>query len=91
LTEVLSTAVAFIVILGILVFFHELGHFTAAKTLGMKVEEFAELLGVNIKTYYSWESGKTTPNMKEGFRIAEILNRDLTKIWHPVKGAFFNS
>jgi hypothetical protein len=29
--------------------------------------------------------------MKEGFRIAEILNRDLTKIWHPVKGAFFNS
>lgn len=35
------TLVAFLVILGLLVFFHELGHFSAAKLLGVKVEEFA--------------------------------------------------
>lgn len=35
------TLVAFLVILGLLVFVHELGHFSAAKFLGVKVEEFA--------------------------------------------------
>lgn len=34
------TVIAFIIILGILVFVHELGHFLAAKRAGMKVEEF---------------------------------------------------
>ncbi len=33
--------IVFIVILGVLVFFHELGHFIAAKSSGMRVEEFA--------------------------------------------------
>jgi regulator of sigma E protease len=37
---ILSTIIIFVVILGILVFVHELGHFIMAKRAGMKVEEF---------------------------------------------------
>jgi len=37
----LATLLAFLVILGLLVFFHELGHFLVAKLSGIKVEEFA--------------------------------------------------
>jgi regulator of sigma E protease len=37
---ILLTIVIFIVILGLLVFVHELGHFVAAKKSGMKVDEF---------------------------------------------------
>jgi regulator of sigma E protease len=37
---ILLTILAFIVILGLLVFVHELGHFVVAKKSGMKVEEF---------------------------------------------------
>lgn len=36
----LSTIIIFILILGILVFVHELGHFIAAKKMGVNVEEF---------------------------------------------------
>ena len=35
------TILAFIIILGLLVFVHELGHFLVAKAVGVKVEEFA--------------------------------------------------
>lgn len=37
----LITAIVFIIILGLLVFVHELGHFLMAKRSGIKVEEFA--------------------------------------------------
>ena len=36
----LLTAITFILILGLLIFIHELGHFTAAKVMGIKVLEF---------------------------------------------------
>ncbi|MBN1325658.1 RIP metalloprotease RseP [Candidatus Falkowbacteria bacterium] len=36
----LTTALLFLIILGILVFVHEAGHFVAARKMGMKVEEF---------------------------------------------------
>ena len=35
-----QSAVSFVVILGLLVLVHELGHFLVAKKLGIKVEEF---------------------------------------------------
>ncbi len=38
---ILQTALNFILILGVLVFFHELGHFGVAKFFKMRVEEFA--------------------------------------------------
>jgi regulator of sigma E protease len=40
------------VILGILVFFHELGHFIAAKSSGMRVEEFAFGFGPRMVTLF---------------------------------------
>jgi regulator of sigma E protease len=36
----LTTIITFVLILGLLVFVHELGHFAMAKKMGMKVEEF---------------------------------------------------
>src|SRR5262245_25115573 len=47
----LFTVLIFVVILGLLVFVHELGHFIMAKRSGMKVEEFGfgfppRLLGI---------------------------------------------
>ncbi|QJW49166.1 RIP metalloprotease RseP [bacterium BFN5] len=37
----LSTLIATIFVFGLLIFFHELGHFLTAKSVGMRVEEFA--------------------------------------------------
>lgn len=37
----LSTLIATIFVFGLLIFFHELGHFLTAKLVGMRVEEFA--------------------------------------------------
>ncbi|HEB01391.1 MAG TPA: RIP metalloprotease RseP, partial [Candidatus Portnoybacteria bacterium] len=36
----LTTIIVFILILGLLIFVHELGHFIMAKRAGVKVEEF---------------------------------------------------
>jgi len=41
LSDVILTILALIVLLGTLVFFHELGHFSIAKLLRIRVEEFA--------------------------------------------------
>ena len=38
--SILITIIIFIIILGLLIFVHEFGHFAAAKRAGMKVEEF---------------------------------------------------
>ncbi|AGB40666.1 putative membrane-associated Zn-dependent protease [Halobacteroides halobius DSM 5150] len=44
----LTTIVSFIVVLSILVFFHELGHFLVAKYVGVQVEEFAIGMGPKL-------------------------------------------
>ena len=36
-----TTILAMIFVLGVLVFIHELGHFIAARSIGVKVEEFS--------------------------------------------------
>jgi len=43
-----STIIISLIIFGILVIFHELGHFSAAKLFGVKVEEFAVGMGPKI-------------------------------------------
>jgi regulator of sigma E protease len=48
-----TTIIIFIIILGVLIFVHEFGHFYAAKKSGMKVEEFGfgfppRLLGIQV-------------------------------------------
>ncbi len=55
----MTTLVATIFVLGLLVFVHELGHFLTAKAVGMRVEEFALGFGKKIvgfqkgETFYS--------------------------------------
>ena len=44
----LTTIIAFIVVLGILIFFHELGHFVMAKWIGIRVERFSLGFGPKI-------------------------------------------
>lgn len=48
----LESLVVFILILGVLVTFHEFGHFIAAKLSGMKVEEFAFGFGPRLLTLF---------------------------------------
>lgn len=52
----LLTVIAFILVLGILILTHELGHFIVAKMAKVKVEEFA--IGFPPKIY-SWQRGET--------------------------------
>jgi len=53
---VLTTVLAFIFVLGVLVFVHELGHFVAAKRVGIRVLKFQ--LGFN-PTIFSFRRGET--------------------------------
>jgi len=50
------TIIIFLLILAILVFVHELGHFISAKLFGIRVDEFA--IGFP-PTIYSWKKGET--------------------------------
>ncbi|MGE7689294.1 RIP metalloprotease RseP [Lysinibacillus sp. NPDC097214] len=53
----MQTAIAFILIFGLLVFFHEFGHFLFAKRAGIMVREFAIGMGPKI---YGKTHGETT-------------------------------
>jgi regulator of sigma E protease len=57
----LSTVIAFIVIFGALVFFHELGHFVFAKRAGILCREFAIGFGPKV---FSHKKGETTYNIR---------------------------
>jgi len=59
-SQVLNSAVMFVVVLGILVFVHELGHYLAAKTVGVKVRNFSigfgkEIFGFTRKNGERWK------------------------------------
>jgi regulator of sigma E protease len=42
------TIIATIIVLGVLIFVHELGHFWAAKSVGVRVERFSIGLGPRV-------------------------------------------
>ncbi len=44
--------------------------------------EFAKLLGISNKVYWSWENNKSRPTLEKALEIAEILNKDVKEIWH---------
>ncbi|SDK46816.1 RIP metalloprotease RseP [Natronincola ferrireducens] len=52
----ITTAVTAIIVFGLLVFFHELGHFSVAKIVGIKVHEFAIGMGPKILKYTKGET-----------------------------------
>lgn len=54
--NLLITIVAFVVVLGVLVFVHELGHFLLAKSMGVGVETFSLGFG---KRLFGWRHGET--------------------------------
>lgn len=51
LTETLRTALAFVVVLGVLVFIHELGHYLAARWRGVYVEVFSVGFGRSLREW----------------------------------------
>jgi regulator of sigma E protease len=48
ITGVFFKLIPFIIVLGLLIFFHELGHFLAAKSFGVRVERFSFGLGPRL-------------------------------------------
>ena len=52
LISFMRTAAAFVVVLGVLVFFHELGHYLAARWRGVYVEVFSVGFGKSIASWY---------------------------------------
>jgi regulator of sigma E protease len=50
--DLVRTVLAFIVVLGVLVFFHELGHYIAARWRGVYVEAFSVGFGQSIASWY---------------------------------------
>ena len=40
-------------------------------------KEIAQNLGVSVRTFQSWESGRTEPNIEKLIQIAEIFNISL--------------
>lgn len=53
----LLTIISFVLILGVLVFVHELGHFLAARKFGARAEEFGLGFPPRILSFYKSESG----------------------------------
>src|SRR5687767_26536 len=82
----LQTVVTFLVILAILILFHELGHFWAAKLFKMRVEEFA--LGFGPRALRLGFDGQTEYNIRwfplggfvriAGMDIEDAVERRLT-------------
>ncbi len=68
--SILSTLFFFILALGILVFIHELGHFVAAKTFGMRADVFALGFGPRV-VGYNGVNGLTLGKLRDG--VAEKL------------------
>ncbi|EGT4144077.1 helix-turn-helix transcriptional regulator [Clostridium perfringens] len=48
----------------------------------MEIREFADKLGVNLKTYSNWEKNRSKPPLEEALKIAEKLERNIEDIWY---------
>lgn len=48
----------------------------------MSSGEFAELLGISIKTYSGWENNHSKPPLDRALLIANKLNKDIKDIWY---------
>ncbi len=48
----------------------------------MEPQEFAKLIGVNYKTYYSWERGVAGPSLETALNIAKKLNKKVEDVWY---------
>jgi DNA-binding XRE family transcriptional regulator len=48
----------------------------------MEPQEFARFLGVNLKSYYQWESGLSKPPLEKALEISQKLNKSVNDIWY---------
>lgn len=48
----------------------------------MEPQEFAKLIDVNYKTYYSWERGVAGPSLETALNIAKRLNKNVEDVWY---------
>ena len=48
----------------------------------MDPEEFAALINVNIKSYYSYERDFSKPTLEKALEIANKLNKKIEDIWY---------
>ncbi len=87
------TVAALIFGFGFVVFFHELGHFLAAKLVGIKVEQFAVGFGHAVASWrkgLGWtmgSSGKTLADMeKSGRDISHLGETEYRLNWIPLGG-----
>lgn len=49
---------------------------------GMEPEEFAKIIDVNIKSYYSYERNFSRPTLEKALEIALKLNKTIHEIWY---------
>lgn len=52
------------------------------KEFMMEPAEFADMLQVNPKSYYQWESGASRPNLEKSLQVAKKLDRNVNDIWY---------
>ena len=71
--DILSFSLYLIIILGILVFVHELGHFIAAKKIGVYVSEFA--VGMGPKIFSFKRKNKNDPTIYS-LRLFPLFNKN---------------
>lgn len=48
----------------------------------MEPQEFSRFIGVNYKTYYSWEKGTAGPSLETALKIAKKLNKNIEDVWY---------
>lgn len=52
------------------------------KSYMMAPGEFAEYLGISIKTYSGWENGHSKPTLEKALEISKRLNINVNDIWY---------
>lgn len=52
------------------------------KEFMMTPGEFAEYLGLSIKTYSGWENGHSRPTLEKALYISVKLKRNINDIWY---------
>lgn len=81
--ELFNTIFYFLIVIGILVFIHEFGHFAAARLMGMRAEIFA--LGMGYRLFgYNKVTGFTFGKLSEEIQLGE--NTDYRLCAFPIGG-----
>ena len=80
----MTTLIATIILLGVLIFIHELGHYLAARSIGVRVERFSVGYPPRLITFTSVPDGWE-------FRLFFYRKNDEGKLaWGPIKSAIIS-